>query len=63
MASMRWLFRHAEAAGIMVLTNREHHAGHAEHAWNSIQKITLGVMHVTSAVRTNATISAPTQHF
>lgn len=45
------LFRHAEAAGIMIVIDPGHYAGHLENAWVLLQKITLGIMHVTQPVR------------
>jgi hypothetical protein len=52
--NIRYLFRHAEAAGIMIVLKNDHYAGHVENSWNLLQKITLGVMHVTPAVCFNA---------
>lgn len=49
--NMTYIFRHAEAAGIMIMLANEQYAGHAEHAWNTIQKMTLGVMFITQHVR------------
>lgn len=49
--NLSYIFRHAEAAGIMIMLDNEQYAGHAEHAWATIQKITLGVMFTTQDVR------------
>lgn len=49
--NIKYIFRHAEAAGIMIMLANEQYAGHMEHAWNTILKLTLGVMYITSNVR------------
>eukprot|EP00892_Ulva_mutabilis_P010448 jgi/Ulvmu1/7776/UM004_0005.1 len=48
--NLHYLFRHAEAAGIMIMLANEQYAGHVEHAWNTIEKLTSGVMHITQSV-------------
>lgn len=50
--NMTYIFRHAEAAGIMIMLANEQYAGHMEHSWNTVEKMTNGVMHITSKVRT-----------
>lgn len=37
----------------------EQYAGHAEHAWNTIQKMTLGVMFITQHVRPRNRMKSP----
>ena len=56
--NLSYIFRHAEAAGIMIMLANEQYAGHAEHAWVTIQKITLGVMFTTQHVRAQLRRSA-----
>jgi hypothetical protein len=52
--NMKYLFRQSEAAGIMMVLQPQQYAGHAEHAWNMLLKITLGICHVTADVRSRA---------
>ena len=49
--NIRYVFRHAEAAGIMIVLANQSYVGHTEHAWNSVWKVTLGIMHITQDVR------------
>ena len=49
--NIKYIFRHAEAAGIMIVLNNTSYVGHMEHAWNSVGKVCLGIMHITTDVR------------
>ncbi|NJR43842.1 MAG: hypothetical protein HC767_15470 [Akkermansiaceae bacterium] len=49
--NIRYIFRHAEAAGIMIVLSNQSYVGHIEHAWNSVLKVSLGIMHITKDVR------------
>ena len=48
--NMRYMFRHAEAADIMIVLFPQQYAGYVEQAWCLQQKIVLGLMHVTEQV-------------
>lgn len=56
--NIRYVFRHAEAAGIMIVLANQSYVGHMEHAWNSVWKVTLGIMHITQDVRSNSSCSS-----
>ena len=49
--NMKYLFRHAEAAGILIVIDPHAAAGHLENARVLLLKITLGVVHVTPEAR------------
>jgi hypothetical protein len=51
MRNIRYLIRHASAAGIMIVLSNTSYAGHLEHAWATVHKVGLGVMHITQDVR------------
>ena len=48
--NIRYVFRHAEAAGIMIVLSNQSYVGHVEHAWNTVLKASLGIMHITQDV-------------
>lgn len=48
--NVKYIFRHCEAAGILIVVQPELHHGHAELAWSLIMKVCFGMMHVTEQV-------------